>query len=245
MKPHFAALLLLLVGFALLSSPALAESPPSECFIDSECAQGLVCVGETCISESYVCAISSDCSADELCDHTYSTCPWGCPSDDSACAGRCEVENGFCRTIPPQICSADSDCGSDQLCAVALAVKCAEDDQFCEEIPKLRCVDYLRFCGPNEDYFNCSAQESCDANGRCVWTEGGDYVALSNTVVVDDAKAEALRAQWIEEIQDRSRDQGQAERQGRSGCSSTPSNSSGALPFLVTLLGFFWVRRPR
>lgn len=222
--------------FVLVSSASFAESPPAECFTDSDCPAGRVCAAEVCRPRADVCATSEDCGSGRVCDVAYNSCPYGCDDGSEGCPERCAVPNGYCANIPTP-CQGDAECPSDKLCSIALAPACAEGDEICEEAPKLGCVVYLLFCGPEEDYFNCSAQETCNAHGRCIWTAGADYTALSETVVTDEEKASRLREQWIAEIAERQREDSR-----QFGCSTT-GQSNGPTTLVIAGLTMLVVLR--
>jgi hypothetical protein len=239
MLTHQALLTIALVSFIVL--PVHAESQAPLCSTDADCEEGEICNGFNCNSEDIVCVHSESCAEGQVCNLAENACPPECADTDASCAARCEVPNGYCEDFPVELCQADADCDEDKLCAIAFAPLCAEDDPACAQAPKLGCVDYLRFCGPDEDFFACSGQETCNADGRCVWTASADNVALSETVVIDEDKADRLREEWIAEI--KARGEG-------SGCQMSLTASgggprSGVMALLVLTLSMMVMHRRR
>ena len=189
----------LITLLALPIQASYAESQAPFCSTDTDCEDGYLCDGFSCIANTQVCTQSDTCSDGQVCNLANSACP-ECSDEDASCVERCEVPNGYCEDVPSELCQADADCDENKLCAIDFAPLCADGDIACEQAPKLGCVSYLRFCGPDEEYFECSANETCNADGRCVLSNTGDYTALSETVAIDEDKATSLREQWIAEI---------------------------------------------
>ena len=217
----------LITLLALPVQAVYAESQAPFCYTDTECDEGYLCDGFSCISKALVCTQSDTCPEGQVCNIANSACP-ECSDEDTPCIERCKVPNGYCEDVPTELCQADAECDENKLCAIDFAPLCADGDAACEQAPKLGCVSYLRFCGPTEDYFECSASEKCNADGRCVANDTGDHIALSETVVIDKEKATRLREKWIAEI---------TSEGSSSSCQATPMTSGMSVPLTgMTLL---------
>jgi Cys-rich repeat protein len=142
----------------------MPQTQPSECFVDSDCPEGMVCQNDVLCWEEEAC----DCG----------------PDTDCVCAGLCEAY-GICVPKPiPGECETDADCPPDMVCAMALS--CADVECICAEGSDEPC-ECGSLCGGYGECvpapqpqcfsdFDCSKKEWC-INGVCVWKEDPIYCA--------------------------------------------------------------------
>lgn len=219
---------ILLFVLALLPQTALAESPPSDCFADSDCQDGLLCAVDRCVPEEEICSESLECADGSVCDLGYDTCPNECGDD---CPERCQAPQGICRVLR-QACTADADCPGDKLCSSANAWVCSEGDKLCEQSVPLGCARFVLFCGPGDSGYACAHGDVCNADNRCVVAGTAE---ITETIIVDREKTARLREKWEREIEDAS----------ESGCSVAVLGAAGGAPPLWMLAGLLAAARLR
>jgi len=130
------------------------------CVEDSECGEGLLCMGSLCTDPADLCVFDFECGADSLCIDSacHMTCTCDCPAGQSCVDGICLDARGL------DECVYDEDCGAGSACVDAACHPTCIDDDGCGQGETCASGVCLASTAPERE---CAVDGDCETDMIC------------------------------------------------------------------------------